>query len=262
MPEIILDDIFFAYDKDNNVIQNINLKLDGPGLICIIGPNGVGKSTLIKCINKLLSPNSGDVYLDGINVKNIRTKALAKDMAYVPVSSQDCFAMSVVDSILIGRHNHQRWRTTDRDLEMVYKVMNLLDIEDLSMRSFNELSAGQHQKVSLARGLVQESKILILDEPTSNLDVRHQVYVAELLRAIAIRMEMTIIMISHDLNISAKYAHKIIVMSSPGIIHSIGTPNEVITETMIREVYGVECTIIIDGKMPHVILGSAIPTEK
>ncbi len=261
MSSIRLDNVSFGYNKDIPVLHNIDLLLDEPGLVCIIGPNGVGKSTLIRCINKLVSPNSGEVYLDEDNIDNIPSKDMAKRIAYVPVITEDCFSMSVVDTILIGRHNHQKWRTTDKDLELVYKVMDMLDISDLAMRSFNELSAGQHQKVALARGLVQETDILILDEPTSNLDVRHQVYVTELLRAISVRMGMLIIMISHDLNISAKYAHKVIVMSSPGVIHSIGTPEEVITAETVKDVYGVNCKVIMDDNRPHVILGSALPTK-
>jgi iron complex transport system ATP-binding protein len=185
-------------------------------------------------------------------------KEISKFVGYVPVSSDDCFSMPVVDSILVGMSNKQKWRTTDKDLKAVYRVMKLLKIEDLAMRGFNELSAGQHQKVSIARGLVQEPEILILDEPTSNLDIKHQVYVTELLRTIAIKQNIMILMISHDINISAKNAHKIIVMSEPGIISMTGSPNEVIAADMIRDVYGVDCTIVMDGSRPHIMLGSTL----
>ena len=120
--------------------------------------------------------------------------------------SFDCFSMPVLDTILIGRHNKQKWRTTAKDLTIVHKAMDMLDLESLAMHGFNELSAGQHQRVALARGLVQETPVLILDEPTANLDVKHQVYVAEMLRDLATRSGITVIMISHDLQAALRYA--------------------------------------------------------
>ncbi len=259
--EIKLENMSFQYSPSVKVLNDINLTLDSPGLVCIIGPNGVGKSTLIKCINKLLKPTSGDVFINGKNIKEYNLKELAKRIGYVAATHEECFSMSVLDSILIGRYNHRKWRTNDEDLEIARKVMKLLQIENLSTRSHNELSAGQYQKVAIARGLVQETEILILDEPTSNLDVKHQVYVTEMLRAISIVENKLIIMISHDLNISAKYAHKIVVMSKPGQIYDIGTPEEVISKEMVQNVYGVDCKIVYDDVRPHVMLGFAMEDE-
>lgn len=259
--EIRLEDVTFGYNENETVLHNINLTIDEPGLICIIGPNGVGKSTLIRCMNKLSEPTLGKVYIDGKNIEEYTLRDLAMFMSYVPVKTQDCFAMNVIDTILVGRHNKNKWRTTEEDLAAIHSVMKLMGIEDLAMRNFNELSAGQHQKVAIARGLVQDPKILILDEPTSNLDVRHQIYVTQMLRAIAEERGITVIMISHDLNISAKYAHRIIVMSPPGVIYRNGTPDEVITEDVVRHVYGVECSIVRDEGRPHTILKTELPTE-
>ncbi|MDO5861335.1 MAG: ABC transporter ATP-binding protein [Thermoplasmata archaeon] len=137
--------------------------------------------------------------------------------------------------------------------------MKLVGVDHLAMRKFNELSAGQHQKVAVARGIVEETPILILDEPTSNLDVRHQVFVIEMLRALAEADDKLIVMISHDLNLAAKYAHKVVLMSAPGVIRDVGAPKDVITEEAVREVYGVECEVVSHGGKPLVILGSALP---
>lgn len=260
--ELELKGVTFGYSKDKPVIRDIDLRLNEPGLVCIIGPNGVGKSTLIKCVNKLVTPTEGEILLNGRNINEMDLKEMSKHMGYVPAATWDSFSMPVIDTILVGRHNHQKWRTTDKDLEITHKVMRMLDLEQFSMRGFNELSAGQHQKVAIARGLVQETELLILDEPTSNLDVRHQVYVTELLRAIAVTQDMTILMISHDLNITAKYAHKIIVMSAPGAIYKVGTPDEVITRETIRHVYSVDCDIVQSEGKPHVILKSALEEDR
>lgn len=255
---IDISGLCFGYGRDE-VLHDINLNLCGPGLVCIVGPNGVGKSTLIKCINGLLRPTSGKIELDGRDVKSFRRKELAMTVGYVPPKTADLFALPVMDAIMIGRHNLQGWKNTDEDIDRITSILKLLDIDHLAMRPFNKLSSGQHQKVSIARGLAQETPVLILDEPTSNLDVKHQIYVTEMLRGLAKVMDKLIIMISHDLNIAAKYADDIVVMSEPGIIYSHGKPSEVITEDMVRKVYGVDCVIEKHNTTPHVVLGSVLP---
>lgn len=254
--EIEFKNVDFGYNADHLILHGINLKLDKPGLVCIIGPNGVGKSTLVKCMNRLLTPTRGDVFLNGKNLKEYTSLEVAKTIGYVPPSTNDVFSMPVIDAILIGRHNHQKWRTTKHDMEFVNKAMDILDIKDLAMHGYNELSAGQHQRVTLARGLVQETDIMILDEPTANLDVKHQVYVAQFLRQLADQGQKLIIMICHDLNIAARYASEIIVMSSPGIIDRTGIAEDVFTPDMIRRIYGIDCDIVeFEGK-PNVLLKS------
>lgn len=263
MVEIELRDVDFGYNKDHVVLHDINLKIDHPGLYCIIGPNGVGKSTMVKCVSKIVTPLKGEVLLDGRNLAEMQHKEVAKIVGYVPAFSQDAFSMNVINTILIGRYNHQRWGSREHDLEMVYKAMRLMRIENLANRNYNQLSAGQHQKVSIARGLVQEPEVLILDEPTANLDVKYQVYVMELLRAVSEKMGIIILTISHDLNITAKYAHKVIMLARPGVVFAVGTPGEVITAENVRNVYGVECRVQYDQQtgVPYVILGSAIMSD-
>lgn len=256
---IDIHDLCFGYGHNRQILQDINLSIHGPGLICIVGPNGVGKSTLIKCINGLLKPICGTIEIDGRNVSDFGRKELAMTVGYVPPRTTDLFALPVMDAIMVGRHNLQGWKNTEDDIRRIASILGLMGIEDLAMRPFNQLSSGQHQKVSIARGLAQETPILLLDEPTSNLDVKHQVYVTEMLRGIAESMGKTIIMISHDLNIAAKYANEVIVMSDPGVIYSHGTPDEVITRDMVRNVYGIDCIVEYYGHIPHVVLGFVLP---
>ena len=250
--KIKIDDMEFGYSS-TPVLRDVCLELDGPQFVTILGPNGVGKSTLIHCMNKILQPRKRTVMLDDVNIDEIKLKDMAKKIGYVPYASTDTFPLSVVDTVLMGRSPHNGWKPSKEDLNIVYDVLKMLRIDDLAMRPFNELSAGQHQKVMLARGLVQDPEILLLDEPTSNLDIRHQLEVVNVLKSLSKRQNLMVIMISHDINITSKFSDKILLLNG-GTITAAGTPEEVITEDNIRDVYGVECDVITADGHPHVIL--------
>ena len=248
----------FSYSKDKPVLKNISLEFDKPELVSILGPNGVGKSTLIHCMNRILKPTEGTVRFNDRDIGDYSLKQLATIEGYVPCMSTDTFPMTVVDSVLLGRHPHSNWKSTKADLDIVYDVLNEIGIEDLALRQFNSLSAGQHQRVMLARGLAQQTPVLLLDEPTANLDVKHQLEVTRMLKDICRRRGILIIMICHDLNIAAKYSDRIIMLKD-GEVFVTGTANEIITEENVREVYGVGCRIIDDEGRPHVILHELNP---
>lgn len=257
---IKIDGMEFGYSSVP-VLKDIVLDLEGPQFVTIIGPNGVGKSTLIHCMNKVLKPSKGTVLVNDRDVSDMKLRDIAKIIGYVPYTSSDTFPLSVVDTVLMGRSPHTGWKPKEADLNIVYNVLKLLDIDDLAMRPFNELSAGQHQRVMLARGLAQDPQILLLDEPTSNLDIRHQLEVTRLLRDLSRTQDLLVVMISHDINISAKFSDRMILLKG-GTIFATGTPDEVITEDNIREAYGVESEVIRYGGHPHVILKEPVPIEK
>lgn len=251
--EIVINGVGFSYDGESAVLDDVTLDIGGAQVVSILGPNGVGKSTLIHCINKILSPTVGTVMYDGRDVLDYSLKEMAQHVGYVPYSSSDTFPLTVVDTVLLGRHPHAGWRTTDEDLEIVYETLEKLGIEDLAMRYFNELSAGQHQKVMLARGLVQRPEVLLLDEPTSNLDIKHQLGISRTLRQLSHEEGLLVIMISHDLNIAARYSDNIILMHG-GRIFAVGAPDDVLTVDNIRYVYGVESRILDDNGHPYIML--------
>lgn len=251
--DVRIEGLGFGYTEDRLILDGVELRIGGPQLISIIGPNGVGKSTLIYCMNKILSPVEGKVYIQSRDVTEISIRDLSKIMGFVPHATSDVFPMTVMDTVLMGRHPKSGRKITEEDVRKAYAILEDLGIGELAMRPFDQLSAGQHQKVVLARGLAQEPDILLLDEPTSNLDIKHQMEVSRILKERSASLGMTVIMISHDLNIAAKYSDHVIMLYDGGIFR-IGTPEEVITENNIREVYGVESKVVIDEGRPHVIV--------
>ncbi|MCQ2070555.1 MAG: ABC transporter ATP-binding protein [archaeon] len=232
--------------------EHINLDLNEPGLISILGPNGVGKSTFMYTINKILEPTSGRVLIDGTDVKDITFKEIAKRIAYVPQASGETFAMTVMDTVLMGRYPHSGYAVTQEDMEIAVDCLQKMHMGEYAMRNFNELSAGQHQRVMIARGLAQMPELLMLDEPTSNLDIYHQIYTMKLLRDIAHERGIMVLVICHDLNIASRFSDRVI-MFRKGMVHSDGTSQEVLTAETIQDVYNVKADVIpVDGR-PYVI---------
>ncbi len=256
MTRLELESLSFSYGE-KKVFEDVNLVFDRPGLYCIIGPNGVGKSTLVKCIDRLLEPE-GRVLIDGEDASDMKQSEIAERIAFVPSSSKQVFPMQVVDAIMMGRPRHGSEASDGKDLEMAYRAMKLLHMRDLAFSHTNELSAGQFQKMLIARGLVQQTSILILDEPTSNLDLKHQIFVTELLRCMAVADGIIILMISHDINIAAKYAHEIVMMAHPGVVKCRGRPEDVITSENLRDLYGLDCDVVEMNGHPYVVPGHAI----
>lgn len=250
--KIEISDMDFSYG-DFPILHDISLEMEGPQLISIIGPNGVGKSTLVGCICGLLKPQKGSIRIDDVLLEEYKSKDLARIVGYVPCTAKDSFPMSVTDTVLMGKGPYNGWRTTDADIRSVYSILKLLGIEDLAMRRFDEISAGQHQKVMLARGIIQDTDILILDEPTANLDIKHQLEVTRILSDLVTTRSIMIIMISHDLNIAARYSDGIIMMHG-GTVYRVGSPEDVITSENLRTVYGVESEIVSRDGRPYVIL--------
>ncbi|MCT4562717.1 MAG: ABC transporter ATP-binding protein [Maledivibacter sp.] len=248
---VYINGLEFSYAREK-ILKGINLNILPGEHVCILGPNGAGKSTLIKCMDGLLKPQKGDIRIDGRSIGDMKREEIAKKLGYVPQSSTNLFTLKVFDMVLLGRRPHTTWRSSENDKRKVLNALELLNIEHLAMKNFNEISGGQQQKVIIARAIAQETDILLLDEATSNLDIRHQLEVMDIIRRLVDELGISAVMIVHDLNIAARYSDKIIIMNE-GEIAAYGTPEEVLTEENISSVYGVEICIGDIKEKPYVV---------
>jgi iron complex transport system ATP-binding protein len=241
MVKLEVKDVTFSYAQEPT-LENVSIEVVETEVLGVLGPNGAGKSTLLKCIDRILTPQKGRILLDGKDIQTMSRMDLAKKVGYIPQSASHVFSATVFDTVLMGRRPHLGWRSSEKDTEVVLETLHLLHIEDFAMRDINELSGGQLQKVFIARALTQEPDLLLLDEPTSNLDVRHQLEVMHTIKSIVRKKGISAIMAIHDLNLAARYADTIVMMNG-GSISSVGNPTSVLTQENIKQVYGVEAEV-------------------
>jgi iron complex transport system ATP-binding protein len=249
--KLTINDMGFGYSSAS-VLNNIGLELAQAEVLGIVGPNGAGKSTLVKCINNILRPQRGSVVLDGHAISQMSQMEIAQQIGYVPQSAGHIFPTTVFDTVLMGRRPHASWRSSPQDVDKVVEILELLEITDLAMRNINELSGGEQQRVMLARALVQEAALLLLDEPTSNLDIKHQLEVMDTIAQLVNERSLSVIMVVHDLNLASRYTDRV-VMLKKGRIFAVGDPVSVFTPENIYHVYGVEALVKYEDGFPYVM---------
>lgn len=232
---------------ERTVIDELDLQIPSGQVTAIVGANGCGKSTLLRSLSRLLSPQSGQVLLDGKQVHRYGAKELARTLGLLPQSPVTPEGITVADLVGRGRHPHQgvfaRWSETDE--RAVAAALDATHTQELVDRSVDELSGGQRQRVWIAMVLAQQTDVLLLDEPTTFLDVAHQVEVLDLLTELNQNVGTTIVMVLHDLNMAARYADHLVAIAD-GTVHSAGTPHEVLTAQSVRSVFGLDSLIITD----------------
>ena len=235
----------------NPILKGVSLQAGEKQLIGVIGPNGGGKSTLLKCIYRVLQPTGGAVFLDGKPLSEYSFRESALKIAVVAQHNYYNFDFSVRDVVLMGRSPHKKTLERDnaKDYQIVDEALKTVQMEAFADRTFSTLSGGEQQRVILARALAQQTSALILDEPTNHLDITPQIMLMELVK----KLNVTVISAIHDLNIAAAYCDKIYVLKD-GVLEGYGTPEEVLTPELIRRIYKVEAEIVYDsrGKM-HIL---------
>ncbi|QEW18043.1 putative siderophore transport system ATP-binding protein YusV [Marinibacterium anthonyi] len=246
LPQLEARALFAGY-RDRLILEDLTVAVPPGRITAIVGANACGKSTLLRCLSRLLAPQSGSVLLDGRSIHDIRPRRLAQQLGLLPQSPVAPEGITVLDLVSRGRHPHHgvfaRWSSTDD--AAVAEALEVTRTADLADRPVDELSGGQRQRVWIAMALAQQTGILLLDEPTTFLDINHQVDVLDLLTDLNLQRRTTIVMVLHDLNLAARYADHLIAMAQ-GRIHSAGAPEDILTTRMIHDVFGLQAQLLPD----------------
>lgn len=234
-----VDGVEFQY-RSNEVLKDIEFHLKRNEILSILGPNGVGKTTLLKCMNAILKPKRGTILIEEENILKLEQIEIARRLGYVPQRC-DSGRLTAFDAILLGRMPHMKWNLSTEDVMLVEATIKKLHLEELALRYIDELSGGEVQKVGIARAIAQNPKLLLLDEPTSSLDLKNQLEILNIIRDFVKKENISAIMTMHDLNLALRYSDKFLFLKN-GTIFASGSVED-ITPEIIEEVYGVPVTI-------------------
>ena len=224
-------------------LDDISMDVDEGEIVAVLGPNGSGKTTLLKTIDGILKPVKGSVYIDSKNVLQMGRREAAKLVSFVPQHINMVQGVKVIDFVVTGRKPHIDFAPTTRDIELVLKYLRYVDAEHLADRDIIELSGGEFQRILIARALVAEPRIILLDEPTANLDIKYQIAILNLIAKLSKEKKLTVVMSLHDLTQAYRYAEKAIFLNN-GRVHAMGKIEEVMNEEVIEIVYGVKAKVM------------------
>lgn len=237
---IEIQNISFSY-PDADILKGVGFSAASGEIVGLLGNNGAGKSTLITCLNRIRTPKSGTLYIDGINAFQMDRNELARTVAYV-AQKNELTHSTVFDCVLLGRKPYIKWSVSQEDLDICTRIMQRLGLLDYQMRYIDELSGGELQKVMLARALVAQPKLLLLDEPTSNLDPKNQYEMMALVQELAREQGITVITVIHDLNLALRFCDKFYFLKA-GVGYRYGDITTVTSETL-QAVYGIRAEVL------------------
>ncbi len=229
------------------VVEGLTINLPIGKITVIVGPNGCGKSTLLRAFARVLTPDDGEVILHGERIQNMPTRYVARQLGLLPQNQRTPDSIIVKDLIRRGRYPHQRLfdQWSKKDEEAVSKALQITGLENFSERLVDELSGGQRQRVWIAMVLAQDTPIMLLDEPTTHLDMAHQIEILELLNRLSVEEERTIVMVLHDINLAARYAANLVAMRDGSVIYS-GKPSDIVSSEMVESVFNLRTVVISD----------------
>lgn len=240
------EQLTLSYGNDT-IIDELSIKIPKEQITVFIGPNGCGKSTLLRSLARLLKPMNGSVILDGKNIASMPAKEVAKQLAILPQGPVAPEGLTVFQLVKQGRYPYQSWlnQWSEEDEHYVRQALKATQMEELAHRQIDALSGGQRQRAWIAMTLAQDTDLILLDEPTTYLDMAHQVEVLDLLYELNAEKGRTIVMVLHDLNLACRYAHHIVAVHNKGV-YTQGLPEEVVHRQMVTDVFGMDCEILRD----------------
>ncbi|HHW41666.1 MAG TPA: ABC transporter ATP-binding protein [Syntrophomonadaceae bacterium] len=244
-----VDGVEFSYNS-RPVLRDVRFAVNRGELFSILGNNGAGKSTLLRCLNRIIRPRAGSILIEKEDLFALTRREVARQVGYV-AQRHESARVTVFDAVLLGRKPHIRWDATARDLEIVREVLAVLGMEEFSLRYLDELSGGELQKVIIARALAQEPRVLLLDEPTSNLDLKNQFEVLQIVKRAARERNIAVVVVMHDLNLALRFADKFLLLKN-GAVFACGG-REVMTPENIAGVYGVPVAVERMADVPVVV---------
>ena len=249
MSKLRTQKVTLAYGDGGAVVRDLTIEVPEGGITSIVGPNGCGKSTLLRALARLMKPRGGAVYLDGDAISNLPTREVARRLGILPQSPVAPEGLTVRELAAQGRYPHQSWlrQWSKGDERAVERALQTTGVAELADRPLDTLSGGQRQRAWISMALAQETETLLLDEPTTYLDMAHQLEVLQLLDRLNREAGRTILMVLHDLNNAARYSHRIIALSR-GQVFDAGPPQDVVNPNLLREVFGVEADVVPDPR--------------
>lgn len=246
--DLSVEDLYFSYPR-RDVLRNITFDVHPGEILGILGQNGCGKTTLLKCINASLKNSQGVVTIDGNDVHSLSKKEIARAMGFVMQTTNTTFPFTVYETVMMGRYSRSdSFSSSDKDIEIVYDAMRETGILEFTDRDIDELSGGERRRVMIARALVQEPEVLLLDEPTLHLDINHQFDLMDLIRRLSAEKKLMVVIVTHDIILAARYCDRIITVQNGSIV-AHGTPKEVITEDNMRKIFNIETEIKEDPRV-------------
>lgn len=236
-----------VYYGENKILENLNLQIPKGKITVLVGANGCGKSTLLRTFARLIKPKAGEIFLEDDIIQKISTKDVAKRLAILPQGPVAPEGLTVLQLIKQGRYPHQSWlkQWSNEDEKIVNRALEVTQMTDFVERSVDALSGGQRQRAWIAMTLAQKTDLILLDEPTTYLDMAHQIEILDLLFDLNVEENRTVVMVLHDLNLACRYAHHIVAVRDKQI-YAQGKPEEVVTMEMVQNVFRMNCTIIKD----------------
>ena len=252
MTDLTLKNFSVGYGK-KEIIKDVSAQFKGGEMTAVIGRNGTGKTTLLKCINHILKPTGGKVFINNKDNALLSSYERAKTIGYVPQYNNNVFSMNVIDTIMMGRIAFAGHKIKSNDKDIVFELIERLNLQKFAFKNINQMSGGERQRVFIARALAQEPKVMILDEPTSSLDLKNQMFTLELITDLAKKQNLSVIMTIHDLNLASLFADNIMILKDSEV-YAYGKPIDILTEENVKNVYGVDSVVTEEDGFAHIRL--------